>query len=103
MGRPAAEDAGALGAELVRDGLGAALVGLGAGLGGLGRGERSAFGNGPLRTPEPLASSGSTRSQPGLSTSPSVKVSPSGCVRPSLSSTISRNRLPLPRVRRAMA
>ena len=59
-------------------------------------------GSAPVRTPGPSASLGSTMIQPGASSTPSVKVAPSGCFRPLLSSMSSRNRLPLPRVRRAM-
>ncbi|WP_433233088.1 hypothetical protein ACQP2H_13860 [Micromonospora sp. CA-248260] len=75
--------------------------------GALGPGGRGAggpsCGSRPIRTPWPFASRGNTSCQPGRRTTPSVNVSPSGWARPAFSSTISRNRLPLPRVRSAMA
>ena len=42
------------------------------------------------------------QNQPGATSTPSVKVAPSGCSRPLLSLMISRNRLPLPSVLRAI-
>ncbi|RQX08804.1 hypothetical protein DDE19_34325 [Micromonospora ureilytica] len=85
-------------------GWGAVALGLGTTALLLGRGVFTAIGGrAPVRTVDPLASRGSTRSQPGRNSTPSVKVPPSGCFLPMLSWVISRNLLPLPRVRRAMS